>query len=106
MKRRFWFILAVMIGLSIVSCSAVQKEQKSHEEQFKETYDDLVEKTKNLRPPGVSIENWIALSANAGIVLKSRTRMPGSNASAYTGILMFKTSPTGPWQALIIDNPM
>ena len=106
MKHRFVYFLAILIGFAVMAGLAVQKEQKPREEQNKEMFDTVREKIRNLRPAGVSSENWIPLSANVGIVLKPTTRMLNSSRSAYTGTIMFKATHNSPWQVLIIDNPI
>jgi len=105
MKRRFGLFLAVVIGFAVMAGSAVQETQKSREEQQKKTLDALRETIQNPRPVGVSSENWIPLSANAGIVLKPTTGVV-SRGRSYTGTIMFRTTPDSPWQVLIIDNPI
>ena len=106
MKRKLVLFLSVLMGFAAMVGLAVQDEQRSKEEQYRKAVDAV----KNLNlpnplPQGVSNANWITLTANAGIALKTTSHGPGGKP-AFAGTLMYRQTSNSPWQVLVLDNPV
>jgi hypothetical protein len=54
-------------------------------------------------PPGVSLNAWVPLSANAGIVIKP-TSQQRRGKTEYFATLMVKTASDNSWHVVILDN--
>jgi hypothetical protein len=111
MKYRLALFLAVLMGLAAIAGLAVQEDQRVKQDGHRQVLDAYTDAIKDLTnyPPGVSSKNWIALTANAGIVLKLTTS-PGPQGKPafveYSGTFMFRPTSDSSWRVVILENPI